>query len=165
MAVSMNVDYTRQLYTGLSTDDWGSVEVNVGDVVYIMDKSECWIFDGSTMHQLPDLGGGGGPELQTWKVTVNKGPDTYTSRIYCVLNDEKTAIAKYKPLPYNTSTEYYIPAVANTTQNGGYVIQLMMAGGHSITSLVNATEVAVDTNNSYIHYIRVTADEAVINLP
>ena len=60
MAVSMNVDYTRQIYTGLSTDDWGEIEFNAGDVVYIMDQSQCWIFDGSTMQQLPDLGGGGG---------------------------------------------------------------------------------------------------------
>lgn len=60
MSVSMNVDYTRQIYTGLSTDDWGEIEFNAGDVVYIMDQSQCWIFDGSTMQQLPDLGGGGG---------------------------------------------------------------------------------------------------------
>lgn len=66
MAVSMNVDYTRQLFTGLSTDDWGDVEFNAGDVAYIMDLSECWIFDGSTMQQLPDLGGGGGYTASDW---------------------------------------------------------------------------------------------------
>ena len=69
MAVSMNVDYTRQIYTGLSTDSWGGIEFNAGDVVYIMDHSECWIFDGSTMHQLPDLGGGGGGTIISKTIT------------------------------------------------------------------------------------------------
>lgn len=56
----LTTDYIRQLWTGLSTDDWGDVEFTAGDVAYIMDQSECWIFDGSSMYQLPDLGGGGG---------------------------------------------------------------------------------------------------------
>ena len=59
----LTTDYVRQLWTGLSTDDWGDVEFFAGDVVYIMDQSQCRIFDGSAMHQLPDLGGGGGPNL------------------------------------------------------------------------------------------------------
>lgn len=56
----LNTDYERQIYVGLSTDDWGDVSINEGAVVYLMDQSKCFMFDGSTMHELPDLGGGGG---------------------------------------------------------------------------------------------------------
>jgi len=56
----LNTDYTRQLYVGLSSDDWSDFSPNEGDVVYLMDQSKCYIFDGSTMQELPDLGGGGG---------------------------------------------------------------------------------------------------------
>lgn len=56
----LKTDYDRQLWTGLSTDDWGDVPVHEGDVVYLMDLSECYIFGESQVYQLPDLGGGGG---------------------------------------------------------------------------------------------------------
>lgn len=55
-----NTDYERQIYTMLSTDDLGDFSPNEGDVVYLMDQSKCYIFDGSAMQQLPDLSGGGG---------------------------------------------------------------------------------------------------------
>jgi hypothetical protein len=61
----LTTDYERQLYVGLSTDDWGDFSPNEGDVVYLMDQSKCFMFDGSTMHELPDLGGGGGCPVLT----------------------------------------------------------------------------------------------------
>ena len=59
----LNTDYERQIYVGLSTDDWGDFSPNEGGVVYLMDQSKCYIFDGSTMQELPDLGGGGGGSI------------------------------------------------------------------------------------------------------
>ena len=56
----LKTDYDRQLWTGLSTDDWSDVPLAEGDVIYIMDLSECWICGENNMYQLPDLGGGGG---------------------------------------------------------------------------------------------------------
>lgn len=72
-------DYERQIWTGLAADDWGTVEISAGDVVYLMDLSQCWIFDGSAMHQLPDLGGGGGNEILTWTVTIVNNLTTGTT--------------------------------------------------------------------------------------
>ena len=77
----LNTDYERQIYVGLSTDDWGDISPNEGDVVYIMDQSRCYIFDGSTMQQLPDLGGGGGGEAVVFKSVVVTAINDTTSNL------------------------------------------------------------------------------------
>lgn len=159
--ISMYAEYSgRTLYVALSSDTIDGAKN--GDTLYEMDTGKRYVYN-ETSDSWDEQPKEGGPVLQTWQVTVNTGSAAYAARIYSILNDEKTAISRYKSLTKNTSTEYYIPAVASTAQLGGYVIQLM--AGHSVSSLVNATEVAVDPNNNNIHYIRVTADNAVINLP
>lgn len=76
----LNIDYERQIYVGLSTDDWGDFSPNEGDVVYLMDQSKCYIFDGSTMQQLPDLGGGGGGGMPAAMPVMASGSYTQTSQ-------------------------------------------------------------------------------------
>ena len=61
----LQTDYTRRIWTGLTTDDWGDADLREGDVIYLMDASECWVGGEGMMYQLPDMGGGGGsPELK-----------------------------------------------------------------------------------------------------
>lgn len=56
----LQTDYTRRFWTGLTTDDWGQADLQEGDVIYLMDVSECYVCGEGMMYQLPDLGGGGG---------------------------------------------------------------------------------------------------------
>ena len=56
----LQTDYTRRIWTGLTTDDWGDADLREGDVIYLMDASECYVGGEGQMYQLPDLGGGGG---------------------------------------------------------------------------------------------------------
>ena len=66
----LKTDYDRQLWTGLSSDDWSDVPLVEGDVIYIMDLSQCWICGESNMYQLPDLGGGGGGYDNIMDITI-----------------------------------------------------------------------------------------------
>ena len=71
----LQTDYTRRIWTGLTTDDWGEANLQEGDVIYLMDASECYVGGEGMMYQLPDLGGGGGGGYK--KVLLATG--TYTS--------------------------------------------------------------------------------------
>lgn len=115
MAVSMNVDYTRQIYTGLSTDDWGEIEFNSGDVVYIMDQSQCWIFDGSTMQQLPDLGGGGGGGAGDWQLLA--------SGTYTLAADQNSLLTISAPLttPGTVKRVYVVNKAASHKSTGQWI--------------------------------------------
>ena len=66
MAVERLTDYTRRIWTGLGPDAPEGHDIQVNDVIYYMDSSECCIVtnvhpDGSIdCETLPDVGGGGG---------------------------------------------------------------------------------------------------------
>lgn len=66
MAVERLTDYTRRIWTGLAADEPEDYDIQVNDVIYHMDSSECCIVttvypDGSIdCETLPDIGGGGG---------------------------------------------------------------------------------------------------------
>lgn len=66
-------DYTRRIWTGLTTDDWGDVNLQEGDVIYLMDASQCWVAGENNMYQLPDLGGGGGGSTIVSKTITANG--------------------------------------------------------------------------------------------
>ena len=69
MAVQRLTDYTRRIWTGLSTDG-PDPDMQAGDVIYYMDTSTCSIITGIPApgsidtEDLPDVGGGGGGGLQ-----------------------------------------------------------------------------------------------------
>lgn len=65
MAVERLTDYTRRIWTGLSSDG-PDPDMQAGDVIYYMDTSTCSIITGIPAPgsidtaDLPDIGGGGG---------------------------------------------------------------------------------------------------------
>lgn len=66
MAVERLTDYTRRIWTALDADAPEDHDIQVNDVIYYMDSSECCVVthvypDGSIdCETLPDVGGGGG---------------------------------------------------------------------------------------------------------
>lgn len=83
----LNVDYNRRIWTGLSGDDWGDVPIQEGDVVYLMDVNQCWVFGELQAYQLPDLGGGGG------------GGSGYTLQLYAQGSYTRTTSAGTMTIP------------------------------------------------------------------
>lgn len=67
MAVERLTDYTRRIWTALGPDDPTEHDIQVNDIIYYMDSSECCVVthvypDGSIdCETLPDVGGGGDP--------------------------------------------------------------------------------------------------------
>lgn len=66
MAVERLTDYTRRIWTALAADAPEGHDIQVNDVIYYMDSSQCGIVtyvypEGSIdVEFLPDIGGGGG---------------------------------------------------------------------------------------------------------
>lgn len=75
----LQTDYTRRIWTGLTTDDWGEADLREGDVIYLMDASECYVGGEGMMYQLPDLGGGGGGG---YNHTLSSVPEMMLTNVY-----------------------------------------------------------------------------------
>lgn len=76
MAVKRLTDYTRRIWTALDADAPEDHDIQVNDVIYYMDSSQCGIVtyvypDGSIdVEFLPDVGGGGIPGDDIYDQTI-----------------------------------------------------------------------------------------------
>lgn len=100
----LKTDYDRQLWTGLSTDDWGDVPIHEGDVAYLMDLGECYVFGENQVYQLPDLGGGGGVTLESGNLTTTIKNEKGRTENFSVLGLFKDNNVPYTGFPFLMNT-------------------------------------------------------------
>ena len=162
----LQTDYTRRIWTGLTTDNWGEANLQEGDVIYLMDVSECYVGGEGQMYQLPDLGGGGAPS--TWKVTINNGA-SFTVNAVGAYMDDLSGVGN-RGLYANTSKTFDIPIWAGSS-GGSYGYQLQLRYSNNKT-----TTIAAAPNNEFVvsdeftqttirfRMIYIKEDNAIINI-
>ena len=116
MAVERLTDYTRRIWTALGPDDPTGHDIQVGDVIYFMDSSECAIVtnvypDGSIdAETLPDIGGGGGG---------GGGGNTFVITEYTIPRNETINVAiNAANIPLVWQNEVLIWNIKGTHQQG-----------------------------------------------
>lgn len=94
MAVERLTDYTRRIWTALAADAPEGHDIQVNDVIYYMDTSECGIVtyvypEGSIdVEFLPDIGGGGGGDVEGHEIVIlNRRTSSITAYYVTAVTD------------------------------------------------------------------------------
>lgn len=122
MAVQRLTDYTRRIWTALGPDDPTVHDIQVNDIIYYMDASECCVVthvypDGSIDNEtLPDIGGGDVTYKDITLLPINNTGTGQLNIIYWSEIDDGVPAGNVVALTLNTNHTIHVQVVNGYVQ-------------------------------------------------